>query len=63
MEVVIDQTTRERLGGRVTVEALPEVKLKGFSDSVRPFKVLALEAPALPTAPTNAPSAPKELVT
>ena len=41
MEIVIDPTTRERLGDALTVEPMPELKLKGFSAPVRAYKVLA----------------------
>lgn len=43
-EVVIDRTTREKLGGLVEVESLPELRLKGFSDAVRAFKVTAVRS-------------------
>ncbi|MEW6306851.1 MAG: adenylate/guanylate cyclase domain-containing protein [Verrucomicrobiota bacterium] len=39
MEVVIDDTTRERLGELVEVESMPELRLKGFSDTVRAWKL------------------------
>ncbi|MBI2928624.1 MAG: HAMP domain-containing protein [Verrucomicrobia bacterium] len=46
MEIVMDQTTRERLGDGISVEPLPELKLKGFSSPVRAYKVLGHEAAA-----------------
>ncbi len=42
MEVVIDQTTRERLGGLAVVEPLTKLKLKGFSEPVPAYKLLEL---------------------
>ena len=45
METVIDQTTQQRLGDLVRVEALPEMELKGFSARVSAFKLLELRSP------------------
>jgi class 3 adenylate cyclase len=39
MEVVIDQATRERLGDTATVNELPALELKGFSDPVPAYKL------------------------
>ncbi|MBU6401792.1 MAG: adenylate/guanylate cyclase domain-containing protein [Verrucomicrobia bacterium] len=44
MEVVIDQTTRERLGALLRVEPLPELRLKGFSAPVQAFKLLEVRS-------------------
>jgi len=38
-EVVIDETTQERLGERLTAEKKDLLRLKGFSDEVRAFQV------------------------
>ena len=43
MDVVIDQTTRERLGDAARVENLPELELKGFSSRVPAFKLLEIQ--------------------
>jgi class 3 adenylate cyclase len=40
MEVVIDQTTRERLDDSIQVEPLAELELKGFSARVQAYKLL-----------------------
>ena len=40
MEVVVDETTRQRLGDAVQVETIPELELKGFSFRVTAYKVL-----------------------
>jgi class 3 adenylate cyclase len=42
MEVVIDQTTRERLGEAGQVEILPELLLKGFSAPVSAYKLVEI---------------------
>jgi len=42
MEVVIDQTTRERLGEAAIVQTLPPVTLKGFDQPVQSFKLLSI---------------------
>jgi class 3 adenylate cyclase len=39
MEIVIDDLTRERLGSRAEVEAMPPLTLKGFTGSVSAFKL------------------------
>jgi class 3 adenylate cyclase len=44
MEVVIDQATREKLGDALTVETLQPVPLKGFSDPVQTFKLIAVDS-------------------
>ena len=43
MEIVIDQTTRERLGHEAVVEGLAELELKGFSGRVQAFKLSSIE--------------------
>ncbi len=40
MDIVIDQTTRERLGDGLSVEQMPELKLKGFSAPVQAYKLI-----------------------
>ncbi len=42
MDVVIDQTTRERLGESARVEAMEPLQLKGFSDPVPAFRLLGI---------------------
>lgn len=42
MEVVIDESTYLACGDRATVEAMPEMRLKGFSQSIQAFKLTAL---------------------
>ena len=42
-EVLIDQNTRERLGEIAVVETASALKLKGFSESVQAFKLLAIQ--------------------
>jgi len=61
MEVVIDSTTRERLGDEIQVEPLPPLKLKGYSELVPAFK-LAGFASALPPHPPSATSTPLQTV-
>ncbi|HEY6167103.1 MAG TPA: adenylate/guanylate cyclase domain-containing protein, partial [Verrucomicrobiae bacterium] len=49
-EVLLDQTTREKLGERVWVEPVPDLRLKGFSEPVHAFRltdVVAAPAPAM----------------
>jgi class 3 adenylate cyclase len=41
-EVLIDQDTRERLGESAVVETASALKLKGFSEPVQAFKLLAI---------------------
>lgn len=38
-QVVIDQTTRERLGEKISVEQLPDLQLKGFSENVVAYEL------------------------
>jgi len=38
-QVIIDQTTRERLGETINVNALPELQLKGFSESISAYEL------------------------
>jgi class 3 adenylate cyclase len=45
MEVVIDQTTKDQLADLAVVEALPDLKLKGFSMPVTAYKLLAIPTP------------------
>jgi class 3 adenylate cyclase len=42
MEVVIDQATQQQLAGLITVQSLPPLRLKGFSDLMPAFKLLAI---------------------
>ena len=39
MEILVDETTRERLSSSIVAETLPELTLKGFSRSVAAFRV------------------------
>jgi class 3 adenylate cyclase len=43
MEVVIDGPTKEKAGDLIRVQALPELKLKGFSLPVAAYKVLEVD--------------------
>jgi class 3 adenylate cyclase len=43
-DVLIDQNTRERLGESAVVETASALKLKGFSEPVQAFKLLAIQA-------------------
>ncbi|MBI3415853.1 MAG: adenylate/guanylate cyclase domain-containing protein [Verrucomicrobia bacterium] len=43
MEVVIDQTSNEKLAGQIEVSALAPLQLKGFSEPVPAFKLAALK--------------------
>ncbi len=45
MEVVIDETTRQRLGSEVRVETLPDLELKGFSARVPAHKLWEICSP------------------
>jgi class 3 adenylate cyclase len=47
MEIVIGQHTREALGDAVSSEPLPEMRLKGFNESVQAYRLLAVHAPAV----------------
>ncbi|WP_414661105.1 adenylate/guanylate cyclase domain-containing protein [Horticoccus sp. 23ND18S-11] len=42
-EVLIDEATLEKLGGRGHAEAMGEVKLKGFSEPVRAFRLHSVD--------------------
>jgi class 3 adenylate cyclase len=42
MEVLIDQATREKLGDAIRVEELPELRLKGFTEHVHAYRLLAM---------------------
>jgi class 3 adenylate cyclase len=42
-EVLIDQNTRERLGDSAVVETASALKLKGFSEPVQAYKLLAIQ--------------------
>ncbi|HYV28843.1 MAG TPA: adenylate/guanylate cyclase domain-containing protein, partial [Candidatus Eisenbacteria bacterium] len=44
MEVVIGQATREKLADAAEVIDLPELRLKGFTDAVRAFKLTTIHA-------------------
>ncbi len=39
MEVVIGETTRDQLGGLIEVEPLPDLKLKGFTEAVKAYRL------------------------
>ncbi len=54
MEVVIDQTTREKLGDACAAEALPDLKLKGFDGPVHAWKITSISAEPLKTGNTSA---------
>ncbi len=41
-ETVMGPTTREQLGERITVEQMDPMQLKGFSDSIVAYKLLAV---------------------
>ncbi|MBM3840107.1 MAG: adenylate/guanylate cyclase domain-containing protein [Verrucomicrobia bacterium] len=45
MEVVIDETTCQRLKDLAVTEALPELELKGFSARVQAYKLLQIRSP------------------
>jgi class 3 adenylate cyclase len=50
-EVVIGQFTREKLGDLVGIEEMPELRLKGFSESISAYKLLEVHSlPAVQTA-------------
>ncbi len=44
MEAVIDQETYQQLAEMITAEPLPEMKLKGFSQSVRAYKLIEVRS-------------------
>lgn len=46
MEILIDETTRARLGARGDVTSLPDMHLKGLTDSVHAFRLNAIKPPA-----------------
>jgi class 3 adenylate cyclase len=41
-EILIDQNTKDRLGDSAIVETAPAMKLKGFSEPVRAYKLVAI---------------------
>ena len=43
-EVVIGEFTREKLGNLVGVEEMPELRLKGFSESIRAYRLLEVHS-------------------
>jgi class 3 adenylate cyclase len=45
MEIVIDETTYAACKDMASVEKLPELKLKGFSEPVQAYKITALRTP------------------
>ncbi len=49
-EVVIGPTTREQLADLITVEEMDPLQLKGFSDSIRAFKLIEVRAEPQPAA-------------
>jgi class 3 adenylate cyclase len=42
-EVLIDQNTRDRLGYTALVEMAPALRLKGFSEPIQAYKLLAIQ--------------------
>lgn len=46
MEILIDETTRQRLGDRGDVASLPDMRLKGLTDSVHAYRLNAVKSPA-----------------
>ena len=51
-EIVIGPTTREALGDRIVVEEMDPLQLKGFSDSIRAFKLLEVRSAPQPAGQT-----------
>ncbi len=45
MEILIDETTRARLGDRGDVTSLPDMRLKGLTDSVHAYRLNAIRPP------------------
>ena len=43
MEVLIDETTRARLGARAEVTSLPGMQLRGLTDSVHAYQLVAVK--------------------
>jgi class 3 adenylate cyclase len=59
MEILIDDVTREKLGGAVGAEELPELRLKGFAEHVRAYRLLGFNpAPAAVPAVAAGPARP-----
>lgn len=52
-EIVIGPATREALGDRITVVETDPLLLKGFSESIRAFKLVEVRAQAQPTTPST----------
>lgn len=48
MEILIDETTRARLGDRGVVASLPDMRLKGLTDSVHAYRLTAVKPPSAP---------------
>ncbi len=44
MELIIDDNTRTRLGDRIRVETLPEMKLKGIDEAVHAYRVIEVKS-------------------
>jgi class 3 adenylate cyclase len=44
-QIVIDQTTRDRLGDTITAEPLPALNLKGFSENVVAYELKGVRVP------------------
>jgi class 3 adenylate cyclase len=44
-QIVIDQTTRERLADQITAEPLPALNLKGFSENVTAYELKSVSSP------------------
>jgi class 3 adenylate cyclase len=49
MEILIDETTRTRLGDRGDVTSLPDMRLKGLTDSVHAYRLNAIKPPPPPS--------------
>ena len=49
MEVVIGETTREKLGDLIEAKPLPDMKLKGFAEAVKVYQLTAVHSPPAAT--------------
>jgi len=47
-EIVIGQTTRDKLGDLVGIEEMPDLRLKGFSEAVRAYRLLEVRSLPVP---------------
>ena len=43
-QVIIDETTREKLGAQIKVSPLPPMSVKGFSENVMAYELIAVES-------------------